>query len=71
MCPFCVSSWDCDGPYIDPKDIHNYYERIWHIKEDVALLAVETIKQYADQHELDMSDLGNIIYNKIMSRSVN
>lgn len=71
MCPFCVSSWVCDGPHIEEKHVANLIERIWYIKEDVALLASETINQYGDQHGQDMQALAKSVYNKIMNRSIN
>lgn len=70
MCPFCVSTWDCDGPHIEEKDLKNYFERIWYIKEDLALICVETIQNHANDG-LSQYDLQKMLYEKIMSRSIN
>lgn len=71
LCPFCVSSWDCDGPHIEEEDLNNFYERIGYISKDLALLAVEEIKRFEASTDLELSDLKQAVYNKLIKRSIN
>lgn len=69
LCPFCVSSWDCDGPHIKQEDLDSFYERIYHVREDLALLAKELVDEYSKEHGLNLSDLEQAVYSKLKNRS--
>lgn len=71
LCPFCVSSWDCDGPHIKEEDLNNFYERIGYISKDLALLAVEEIEKFEASTDLELSVLKQAVYNKLIKRSIN
>lgn len=71
LCPFCVSSWDCDGPHIEEKDLENFYERLGYIREDLALLAIEQIEKYEVSANLDLSDLKQAVANELFKRFLN
>lgn len=71
LCPFCVSSWDCDGPHIKEEDLNNFYERIGYISKDLALLAVEEIESFEASTDLELSVLKQAVYNKLIKRSIN
>jgi hypothetical protein len=69
LCPFCVSSWDCDGPHIKQEDLDSFYERFHYVKEDLALLAKEFVEEYSKEKGLNLSDLEQAIYTKLKNRS--
>jgi hypothetical protein len=68
LCPFCISSWDCDGPHIEEKDLQNFYERLHFIKEDLALLATETIDALSFDEKSDFEKVKVSVYKAIMNR---
>ena len=71
LCPFCVSSWDCDGPHIPEEDLLSFYERLGYIREDLALVAIEEIEKYESSTQTDLSVLRQAVYDKIIKRSPN
>lgn len=71
ICPFCVSSWDCDGPHIAEEDLPSFYERLGYIREDLALVALEEIEKYESSTEIDLSVLKQAVYNRVIKRSLN
>jgi hypothetical protein len=71
LCPFCVSSWDCDGPHIEEKYLENFYERLEYIREDLADLAKEEVIEFAAKNNIDLLALEKSIYSKIMNRVLN
>ena len=66
LCPFCVSSWDCDGPHIEEEDLDSFYLRLHHIRQDLADLAREEI---LNNQSLATADLAQIIHKAISERS--
>ena len=70
LCPFCYSSWNCEGPHIEEKDLESFYKRISYISDDLAQLAKETASEYAKQNNTDLLELGEILYQKIKNRQV-
>lgn len=68
LCPFCVSSWDCDGPHIEEKDLPNFFERLHFIKEDLALFALETIDDLSFDEKRDVEKIKSSIYKALISR---
>lgn len=68
LCPFCISSFECEGPHIEEKDIKNYFEKLFYIREDFALLTKEIIAEYELENNIDLADLKIKIFNKIMDR---
>jgi hypothetical protein len=71
LCPFCVSSWDCDGPHIEEKDLNNFYERLGYIREDLTLLALEEIDKYEASAKIDLSLLKRAVFESLIKRSLN
>jgi len=71
ICPFCVSSWDCDGPHIEEKDLNNFYERLGYIREDLTLLALEEIDKYEASAKIDLSLLKRAVFESLIKRSLN
>lgn len=69
LCPFCVSSWDCDGPHVKEEDIDSFNERMFFMREDMALLSKELIEDFAKANNLNLSKLSEVIYNRLMHRS--
>jgi hypothetical protein len=66
LCPFCVSSWDCDGPHIEEEDLDSFYLRLYHIRQDLAELAREEI---LNNQTLPTVELAQAIYKSISERS--
>lgn len=71
ICPFCVSTWDCDGPHIHEEDVPSFYERISYMREDMALTAVEEIEKFEASTQTDLSDLKQAVYNTLINRWLN
>jgi hypothetical protein len=71
ICPFCVSSWDCDGPHIEEKDLNSFYERLGYIREDLTLLALEEIDKYEALAKIDLSILKRAVFESLIKRSLN
>jgi hypothetical protein len=69
LCPFCVSSWDCDGPHIEEDKANNFNERLYYVREDLALLGKELIQDFAKQNGLNLSDLSEAVYTRLINRS--
>jgi hypothetical protein len=69
LCPFCVSTWDCDGPHIEEKYSENFNERMYYMREDLALLAKEMIQDFAKTNGHDLTSLEQAIYEKLINRS--
>jgi hypothetical protein len=65
LCPFCVSSWDCDGPHIKEEDLNNFLIRLHYIRRDLAELAKEEI---LSEREMNSKTLANSVYEKILNR---
>jgi hypothetical protein len=71
LCPFCVSSWDCDGPHIKEEDLDNFYERVAYVREDLTLLALEEIDKYEASAKIDLSVLKRAVFESLIKRSIN
>jgi hypothetical protein len=69
LCPFCVSSWDCDGPHIKEEDINSFNERVHYMREDMALLSKELIQEFAKANNLNLNSLSETIYTRLINRS--
>lgn len=70
MCPFCYSSWVCEGPHIEEKDLESFYKRVRYISEDLAELAKEIVAEYSNNNNIDLSELGNILEQSLKDREV-
>lgn len=71
ICPFCVSSWDCDGPHIAEEDLPSFEERLAYIREDLSLLALEEIEKYESSTKTNLSVLKQAVYTRLIKRSLN
>jgi hypothetical protein len=69
LCPFCVSTWDCDGPHIKEEDINSFNERVYYMREDMALLSKELIQEFAKANNLNLESLSETIYTRLINRS--
>jgi hypothetical protein len=69
LCPFCVSTWDCDGPHIKEEDLDSFNERLHFMREDMALLSKELIEEFARANNLNLSKLSDTLYNRLIDRS--
>ena len=67
-CPFCVTSWLCDGPHIEPKDMRSFVEYMHYAKEDHAYTCIDEINKYEREKGLDLRDLKEVIVQKVMER---
>jgi hypothetical protein len=69
LCPFCVSSWDCDGPHIKEEDMNSFNERVHYMREDMALVSKELIQEFAKANNLNLNSLSETIYTRLINRS--
>jgi hypothetical protein len=70
LCPFCVSTWDCDGPHIEEQHLGSFSERIYYMREDLALLAKEMIHEFSEAHGHDLKELETSVYEKLINRPI-
>lgn len=68
MCPFCLSSWICEGPHIEEKDIARFYHRVKIEQGDLAEFAKELVLEHGDK--LDVGHLANMLEEKIKNRQI-
>ena len=66
LCPFCVSSWVCHGPHIEPKDLPNYIKKITYMRQDLAELSKEVVLQHGDK--LSTEELASLVEEKLLNR---
>lgn len=67
LCPFCLSSWVCDGPHIEEKDFEKF--RYWVknlIQADIAELAKEVILEQGEN--MDHKTLATYVEQKLLNR---
>jgi hypothetical protein len=70
-CPFCITSWICDGPHISSKkDMDNYLEYTKYTREYYLLVTLDEIKRYSRETGLDLSALSDRIKKIIEGRQI-
>jgi hypothetical protein len=67
-CPFCITTWMCDGPHIPFKDMNNYLNHREYTKEYYMLATLDEIKKYSKEVELDLSVLSDRIRKMMEER---
>jgi len=67
-CPFCITTWICDGPHISLKDMDNYLIHREYTKEYHLLVFLDEIKRYELETGLDLSVLSDRVKKIIESR---
>lgn len=65
LCPFCLTSWLCDGPHIEQKDLPSFYRRMEVLQEDLGEFAAELV---LSNPEMDSKELAQLLELKIKSR---
>jgi len=66
FCPFCITTWICDGPHItSKKDLDSYYERANHTKNDHMYACLEEIKKYELEKGLDLQELSDKVKERM------
>lgn len=68
ICPFCLSSWICEGPHIEEKYLARFYKRVEVEQEDLAEFAKELVLEHGDK--LDLTALGNLLEQKLKNRPI-
>lgn len=66
MCPFCVSSWQCHGPHIEPEDLDEYRKKLRYMQEDLAEFSKEVVLRYGN--ELSVEELAKLVEEKLLKR---
>jgi hypothetical protein len=69
LCPFCLTSWYCEGPHIEQKDEQNFLDYLLNIKEDYIESALQVLRQYSSEKNLDLNELTNLIIDKLKKRN--
>jgi hypothetical protein len=68
-CPFCVTSWICDGPHIIlENEQRNFFEYVNYSKEDYIYNTLYEIKAYSKEKGIDLSELSNRVKERIQRR---
>ena len=68
LCPFCLSSFLCEGPHIKEEDDKNFNEFIEYTKIDHVELVLEEILKYQRDNMIDLTELSNSIEIRLMER---
>ncbi len=66
LCPFCVSSWVCHGPHIQPEDLPKYLKKLSYMRQDLAELSKEIVLKYGDK--LSTEELAKLVEEKLLNR---
>jgi hypothetical protein len=66
MCPFCVSSWVCHGPHVEPEDLPKYVEKLRYMQQDLAEFSKEVVLKYGDG--LSTEELAKLVEQKLLTR---
>jgi hypothetical protein len=65
-CPFCITSWICDGPHISSKkEFKNYIDYVRYNKEDYILTVTNEINKYSLKNNLNLQELSDTIKKRI------
>lgn len=68
LCPFCVTSWICDGPHIESKDIQSFIEYMYYAKEDHVYTCIDEIEKYERKYKVDLNELKTNVIQKMIER---
>jgi hypothetical protein len=65
LCPFCLTSWLCDGPHIEQKDLPSFCKRIEVLQEDLGEFAAELVLSNSG---MGREELAELLESKIKNR---
>lgn len=68
LCPFCLSSFLCEGPHIKEEDEKNFNDFIYYTKVDHVHVVLEEISKYAKNNNIDLTELSKSVEHKLMER---
>lgn len=68
-CPFCITTWICDGPHVTTVEERiNLGKYMYHSKQDYIFNALDEVKKYGLENELDLQELSDRIKERINKR---
>jgi hypothetical protein len=68
-CPFCITSWICDGPHVVlENERRNLFEYLSYSKEDYIFNTLDEIRRYSAEKNIDLQELSNRIKKRIEVR---
>ena len=68
-CPFCITSWICDGPHIvSEKERQNLFQYLSYSKEDYIFNTLDEIRKYGEENDIDLQKLSDRIKKRIEIR---
>jgi hypothetical protein len=68
-CPFCITSWICDGPHIESiKDQTNLFKYMNYSKQDYIFNMTDEIRKYSMETGLDLKELSDRIKERVEKR---
>ena len=56
-CPFCVKSWECEGPHIDSAYLGSFWNFFWIAKDDHKELAISEVEKYERENSVNLESL--------------
>lgn len=57
FCPFCVKSWECEGPHIKEEDLESFWNFLLIAKDDHKELALSEIEKHERENLINLKDL--------------
>jgi len=68
LCPFCLSSFLCEGPHIKQEEENSIREFMYYAKIDHIEVVLEEILKYQSENMVDLSSLANSIKSRLLKR---
>ena len=68
LCPFCLTSWICEGPHIKEDDELNLKEWAHYNKVDHLLIVIEEIQKFAIDNNINLEPLALAVKKRLMGR---
>jgi Zn-finger protein len=57
FCPFCIVSWECEGPHIDHENLSSFWNFFWIAKDDHKQLVISEIEKYEKENLVNLENL--------------
>jgi len=68
-CPFCVTSTICDGPHVKTiEEQINLFKYLYHTKQDHIFNAIDEVRKYGLENNIDLQDLSERIKDRVNKR---
>lgn len=68
LCPFCLTSWICEGPHINEEDEENLKEWAYYNKVDHLSIVLEEMQKFAINNNINLEPLASAVKKRLMGR---